>query len=109
MHFYLSIQYSAEAYTMLGSTLPHTAMACTIAKLCSIHCWTCLQQWTLHFNSYMTILAMKEPHWIGDLLAYSSMIINTSSEYRLLYDATTDPSRLWAAIYADDMLFATRP
>ena len=69
-----------------------------------------IQQWALCFNSYITVLAMKQPQRLGDLLAYSSMIINASSEYEdtpwLQYDvrfrrqAATDPSRPWAAIDA---------
>ena len=34
------------------------------------------QQWALCFNSYITVLAMKQPQWLGVLLAYSSVIIN---------------------------------
>lgn len=55
-------------------------------------------------------MAMKQPHRVGDLLEYSSMIINASSEYEdtpwLQYDArfrrqaATDPSKPWAAIDA---------
>lgn len=69
-----------------------------------------VQQWALCFNSYVTVLAMKQPHRVGDLLAYSSIIINASSEYEdmpwLQYDvrfrrqAATDPSRPWASIDA---------
>ena len=69
-----------------------------------------IQQWALCFNSYTLILAVKQPYRLGNLLAYSSMIINASSEYEdipwLQYDArirrqvTTDPSRPWAAIEA---------
>ena len=67
-----------------------------------------IQQRVLCFTSYTTILAMKQPHRLRDLGAYSSMIINASSEYEdtpwLQYDArfrrqaATDPSRPWAAI-----------
>ena len=69
-----------------------------------------IQQWALCFNSYTTTLAMKQPHRLGDLLAYSSMIINASSEYedtpwlqynaRFQRQAATDPNRPWAAIHA---------
>ena len=69
-----------------------------------------IQQWALCFNSYVTILAQKQPHHIGDLLAYISIIINASGEYEdtpwLQYDArfrqqaATEPSRPWAMIDA---------
>ena len=69
-----------------------------------------VQQWALFFNSYITVLARKQPHRVGDLVAYSSIIINASSEYEdtpwLQYDArfrrqaATYPNRPWAAIDA---------
>ena len=69
-----------------------------------------IQQWALCFNSYITVLAITHPQRVGDLLAYSSIIINASSEYEdtpwLQYDArfrrqaATDPNRPWATIDA---------
>ena len=35
----------------------------------------------LYFNFYIMVLAITHPHRVVDLLAYSSIIINASSEY----------------------------
>jgi len=62
------------------------------------------------FNTYISLVEMRQPHRAGDLLAYSSTIVQSSSEYEdtpwLLYDghfrrqAATKPGKAWAEIDA---------
>ena len=41
----------------------------------------CIEQWVCSFNTYTTIMAMKHPEKVGDLLAYSSLIVQNSRAY----------------------------
>ena len=41
----------------------------------------CIEQWVCSFNTYITIMAMKHPEKVGDLLAYSSLIVQNSRAY----------------------------
>ena len=51
----------------------------------------CIKQWVCSFNTYTTIMATKHPEKIGDLLAYSSLIVQNSRVYEgkpwLVYDS----------------------
>ena len=40
-----------------------------------------IQEWSICFNTFMAIVAMRQPERINDLLAYSSMIIKASLDY----------------------------
>ena len=41
----------------------------------------CIKQWVCCFNTYTAVMAMKHPDRVGDLLAYSSLIVNASRSY----------------------------
>ena len=51
----------------------------------------CIKQWVCSFNTYITIMAMKHPEKVGDLLAYSSLIVQNSS-------GRTKANRGWGVI-----------
>ena len=40
-----------------------------------------IKQWVCCFNTYTADMAMKHPDKVGDLLAYSSLIVNASRSY----------------------------
>ena len=41
-----------------------------------------VQEWVVCFNTYMAIVLMKDPNRAKDLLAYSSLIVKASSDYK---------------------------
>ena len=42
---------------------------------------TSIQEWVVCFNTYISLVEMRQPHRVGDLLAYSSIIVKSSREY----------------------------
>ena len=52
---------------------------------------TSIQQWVVCFNSVISVMALKHPERVQDLLGYSSMITKASLDYEgtpsLAYDA----------------------
>ena len=52
---------------------------------------SCIEEWSLCFNAFTAIIAMRQPERVRDLLSYSSMIIRASIDYEdrpwLTYDA----------------------
>ena len=71
---------------------------------------TCVAEWSLCFNAFIAIVAMRQPERVNDLLAYSSTITRASIDYEdmpwLAYDthfrkqAATNPQTRWAQLDA---------
>ena len=40
-----------------------------------------IEQWVVCFNSYMSVVVLKAPHRMRDLLAYSSLIVKAAHDY----------------------------
>ena len=69
-----------------------------------------IQDWMLCFNTFISIVAMRNPERVRDLLAYSSLIVKASTDYDdtpwLDYDshfrrqAATKPNEPWSQIDA---------
>ena len=67
-----------------------------------------IQQWVACFNTFITVVSMKRPEKVRDLLAYSSIVVKASEEFEgtpwLEYDvrfrkeAAVDPSKSWAVV-----------
>ena len=59
----------------------------------------------LVFNTYITLITLKQPDRFKDLLAYSSVIVNASKQYpldgiRCRKEAAVQPGLQWACIDA---------
>ena len=40
-----------------------------------------IEEWVVCFNTYISVIALREPQWVPDLLAYSSLVIQASRDY----------------------------
>ena len=43
---------------------------------------TMIEDWALCFNTYIAVVAQKHPNKVADLLAYSSLIVKASKDYK---------------------------
>ena len=69
-----------------------------------------IEEWVMCFNTYVALVAQKQPNRIKDLLAYSSIVVNASKQFEgtpwLEYDtrfrkeAALQPNKSWAVIDA---------
>ena len=43
---------------------------------------TTIQEWIVCFNTFISVVAMRNPSQVQDLLAYSSMIVKASQDFK---------------------------
>jgi hypothetical protein len=54
-----------------------------------------IEDWVVCFNTFISLVAMREPEWVMDLLAYSSTIVKASKEFTVIpwWDYGVNPAR----------------